>query len=72
MGPKKAIKVLETKDYFPVVQQDPMVTKKKNNAPSINGKNKKLAFKGYDLGLQVSPSALFCNSFGHSELQILL
>jgi hypothetical protein len=38
--------VLDTKDYLPVVKYDPIVTKKKNRAPSINGKNKKFEFKG--------------------------
>ena len=40
-------------------------------AASINGKNKKFEFNGYDLGLHMVPSALFYKSLGHSELQIL-
>jgi hypothetical protein len=71
IGPKKAIKVLETKDYLLDEKYEPMVTKKKKTAASTNGKNKKFEFNGYYLGLHIVPSALFYKSGGHSELQML-
>ena len=46
IGPKKAISVLETKDYPLDEKYEPMVTKKKNIAASTNGKNKKFEFNG--------------------------
>lgn len=69
IGPKKAINVLETKDYLLDAKYEPIVTKKKNIAASTNGKNKKFEFNGYYLGLHIVPSALFYKSGGHSELQ---
>ena len=63
--------MLETKDYPLDEKYEPTVTKRKNRAASIKGKNKKFEFNGYYLGLHIVPSALFYSSGGHSELQIL-